>query len=227
MTVIPPEATMEVTPKSTTDATMEFTTTVAQNATAPYTLGELPVSGLAFDLIFGTETTLNLASDVWMQVTLMSWQSPGTKKKLGLFLGWNALTTAVCYVASVFLADFRSRVVQIKPEEIEGFKDEAESRVCVLGCILKFFVDWKCLAEESGFQEGRAYPSGNAAAWPGAYPAQPGTYPVLPGTYPAPPGGFPAPGQMAYPAPYYVNPPQGAGVAPPEGYPQPKAVLSE
>ncbi|XP_077552589.1 uncharacterized protein LOC144167071 isoform X2 [Haemaphysalis longicornis] len=190
MTVIPPEATMEVTPKSTTDATMEFTTTVAQNATAPYTLGELPVSGLAFDLIFGTETTLNLASDVWMQVTLMSW-------------------------------------VQIKPEEIEGFKDEAESRVCVLGCILKFFVDWKCLAEESGFQEGRAYPSGNAAAWPGAYPAQPGTYPVLPGTYPAPPGGFPAPGQMAYPAPYYVNPPQGAGVAPPEGYPQPKAVLSE
>lgn len=219
---------------------------VPENATEPFMLGELPVSGLAFDLIFGAETGLNLASDIMMLVALKSWKTPETKRKLQLFLGWNCCTTGVCYIVSLFLADFHSRVF---PYDRKGNTDITEERyrsllkvfgiisytvvllvkVGILGSIYMFYSNWENLVKEDDTNQ-QGFPGYYPGAVPGAYPwAPPGAYPgAPPGAYPgAPPGAFPGPGGGPYPVQYYPGqyyqpPPQGAPIAPPYGMPPTK-----
>ncbi|XP_077540951.1 uncharacterized protein LOC144153176 [Haemaphysalis longicornis] len=157
------------------------------NATQMNIIGELPVSGYVFDLIFGTETALNLASDIMMQVSLCSWKSPGTKVMLRVFFGWNCFSTGLCYLASLFHADFDSRIAEYDPTE-ENDVDEPTFRealkyanifmytvvlvvkISVLCCIFMFLHNWDTLWKEPDGQQGHAF--GVPAGWPGGYPRE-------------------------------------------------------
>ncbi|XP_077540942.1 uncharacterized protein LOC144153168 [Haemaphysalis longicornis] len=100
-----------------TEVPSDVTKEPPQSATMLNTPEEIPVSGFVFDLIFGTETALNLVSDIMMQGALYSWKTPGAKGKLGLYLVWNCCTTGLCYIASLFFADFNSKIVGTYPTE--------------------------------------------------------------------------------------------------------------
>lgn len=152
---------------------------VPSNATGPHGIGELPVSGYVFDLIFATETALNLASDIMMQVAMQDLKAPGTKDKLRLFLGWNCCSTGVCYLASLFLADFHAKTVKY-PEKSKSdepaFRGDVRVafmfmytvvllvKVSVLGFIFMFFRNWETLLKEQDGRQGSPPGAGEGTA---------------------------------------------------------------
>lgn len=172
---------------TSTQAPPDVSNEAPPNATQLNIIGELPVSGYVFDLIFGTETALNLASDIMMQMYLLSWKSPGTKVMLRVFFGWNCCSTGVCYLASLFLADFHSRTAEYDPKKTEGddeptFRDGVKYgliiiytgvlvvKISVLTCIFMFLYKWDTLSKEPDGQQGYAF--GVPAGWPGGYPRE-------------------------------------------------------
>ncbi|XP_077540301.1 uncharacterized protein LOC144152750 [Haemaphysalis longicornis] len=116
-----------------------------------------------------------------LQVASMwSWKTPATKVTLQVFFGWNCFSTGVCYLASLFLADFNSRIVEFEAKKNDIDEPTFRARVkttlivvhtlvllvkiSVLCCIFMFLYNLDTLAEEPDGPGGGPQTQPNATA---------------------------------------------------------------
>ncbi|XP_077540722.1 uncharacterized protein LOC144152983 [Haemaphysalis longicornis] len=104
---------------------------------------------------------------------------------LRVFFGWNCCSTGVCYLTSLFLADFRSRTAEFHAKQYEGI-DEPTFRggvktmlqvvftlvllvkISVLGGIFVFLYNWDTPSKEPDRPGGGAQTQPVATATQGA-----------------------------------------------------------